>query len=265
MTTPQVQGMTPPQAEESNPLQFEGMTPQQMEERIRQLERELSQVRETPQGNDSTQGEVIRQQSEMIARLNEMTRRQGEMITRLNETTRQQGEVIARLNEETRQQAEMIARLNEANSQQREVITPRIATRPRISETWMRAREFAVAFLCLSRLVFSTDAEINISIYLWIGFALVYVWLIKNRILSVYASYQHKAPLKYSLSSASACFGTCLLAFYFYRQSQNLTISQILHLCVLAINGSMLETVSHHNLLVNGVTRDGLKLWTTVH
>ena len=80
----------------------------------------------------------------------------------------------------------------------------------------------------------------------------------------VYASYQHMAPLMLSSLSAAACLLTCIVAFYFYCQSQNLTISRILALCVLAILGSILVTVLLYNLRVNGVTRNGLNSWTTL-
>ena len=162
-------------------------------------------------------------------------------------------------------------RLNEMTRQQREVIMREMATlrmdEIRILENWFRARQFAVAFFSLLLLVasmFYEGARIKISIYLWICFALVYVWLIRNRILSVYVSYQHRVPLSSSLLSAAFCFLTCIVAFYFYCQSQNLTISRILALCVLAILGSILVTVLLYNLRVNGVTRNGLNSWTTL-
>ena len=102
------------------------------------------------------------------------------------------------------------------------------------------------------------------QIYLWICFALIYAWLMKNRILSEYASYKHKAPLTDSLLSAAVCFVTCLFAFYFYCQSQNPTISRILASCLLTILGSTSETNLLYHLRVNGVVRNGLKFWTTV-
>lgn len=130
-----------------------------------------------------------------------------------------------------------------------------------ILENWFLAQKVAAELVSLLLLVVATfydeDAEIQISIYLWICFALVYAWLFKNRILSVYVSYQHKAPLCYSLLSAAACFLTCLIAFCYYRQSQNLTIFNFLQLCLSAILGSMMETMLHYKLRVNGVTRNG--------
>ena len=157
-------------------------------------------------------------------------------------------------------------RLNEMTRQQREVIMREMATlrmdEIRILENWFRARQFAVAFFSLLLLVasmFYEGARIKISIYLWICFALVYVWLIRNRILSVYVSYQHRVPLSSSLLSAAFCFLTCIVAFYSSCQ-QSVSIIGMLQLCVLAILGSMMETLLQYNLRVHGVTA-----WTLEH
>ena len=191
----------------------------------------------------------------------EMTPQQVEELNPL-----QLEEVITQLRGMTRQQREVIMR--ELRPQTSEVFTPRMdETTLQILENWFMARQYAVAILSLLLPLvvrFYEGAEIRISIYVWICFALVYAWLIKNRILSVYASYQRNAPLFYSVLSGAACFLTCIVAFYCYRQSQNLTIIRILQLCMSAILGSMLETVLLYNLRVNGVTRNGMKLWTTV-
>ena len=130
-----------------------------------------------------------------------------------------------------------------------------------ILENWLIAHKLAAGFVTLLLVVVATfygeGAEIRISIYFWICFAMVYAWLLKNRILSVYVSYQHKVPLIYSLLSVAMCFLTCLIAFYFYCQSQNLTIFNFHQLCLSAILGSMMETILLYELRVNGVTRNG--------
>ena len=224
MTTPPVQRMTPPQAEELNPHQFEGMTPQQAVELIRQLERELNPLQ--------LEGMTPQQVVEGIRQKREANRQLREENRQLREVIRQRREAIMR---ETRPQTR-------ETTPQRNVV--------RVLFYSLMAWQFAILFLCILIVVFSDsfgNREINISIYLWICYALVYLWLLKNRILSVYASYQHKAPFYLSLLSAYVCIVTCIAAFHSFCQSQTLTIFQILLLCLFAVIGSMVESFLRYN------------------
>ena len=212
MTTPPVQRMTPPQAAELNPHQFEGMTPQQAVELIRQLERELNPLQ--------LEGMTPQQVVEGIRQKREANRQLREENRQLREENRQPREEDRQRNEEYRQLREENRQRNEEYRQLREVV-------------------FSDSF---------GNREINISIYLWICYALVYLWLLKNRILSIYASYQHKAPFYLSLLSAYVCIVTCIAAFHSFCQSQTLTIFQILLLCLFAVIGSMVESFLRYNL-----------------
>ena len=243
---PQMEELIPTQMEELIPTQTEEMTPQQMGEILTRRMRELTQQEKQEMAERLMSKMTPERQEEMLTRgIKEMTQEeQVEMaILLMRETTPQEREELAKrlIKERLRQQMDEI--------------------KPRILDNWFRAWQLIAELLSLLLVMlshFSKNPEIETSIYLWICFALVYAWLIKNRILSVYASYQHKVPLTDSLLSAAFCFATCIVAFYFYRQSQNLTISRVLVLCLLTIFGSLLETILLYKLRVREVISNGL-------
>ena len=273
---PQVEELNPPQVEELIPPQMEELIPPQMEELIPTQMEELIPT-QTEEMTPQQMGEILtrrmreltqQEKQEMAERLmSKMTpERQEEMLTRgIKEMTQEEQVEMAILlmREITPQEREKLAiRLfKERIRQQMDEI------KPRILENWFRAWQSIAEFLVLLLVmfaVFSKNPEIETSIYLWICFALVYAWLIKNRILSVYASYQLKAPLSYSLLSAAMCFATCIVAFYSYRQSQNLTILRVLVLCLLTIFGSLLETILLYKLRVREVISNNLNFFVKV-
>ena len=288
MTTPPVQEL--PQVEEPNPPQVEELIPPQMEDLI-PLQEVFTRLKEMTQQEKQEMAERLvremtpQQQEEMLTRgMKEMTQEeQVEMAKRLmREITPQEREEMLKqfMRELTPQEKEeMLERLDfeKMTQQQRGKLAIRLfkerirqqmdEIKPRILENWFRAWQSIAEFLVLLLVmfaVFSKNPEIETSIYLWICFALVYAWLIKNRILSVYASYQLKAPLSYSLLSAAMCFATCIVAFYSYRQSQNLTILRVLVLCLLTIFGSLLETILLYKLRVREVISNNLNFFVKV-